>query len=83
MGLSNAVTSEVVEESDEPVENERQRWALAQMRSGGEVRKADIVAKFGCSSKTAERDLRDLRRRGLIEFVGAPKTGHWRVVAGR
>jgi Uri superfamily endonuclease len=44
-----------------------------------DLRKAEFITQFGCSNKTAERDLRDLRRRGLIEFVG-PAKGHWRLV---
>ena len=61
------------------VNNKRQQWAIEQMRANGEFRKAEIVAQFKCSSKTAGRDLRDLRRRGLIEFVGPTKTGYWRL----
>ena len=60
--------------------NERQKWAIEQMQSNGEFRKAAIIKEFKCANKTAERDLRDLRSRGLIEFVGPAKTGHWRLM---
>lgn len=62
--------------------NERQQWAIGQMQANGEFRKVQLIEKFKCANKTAERDLRDLRRRKLIEFVGPPKTGHWRLSAG-
>jgi len=57
--------------------NPRQRWALDHLAKHGQLRKPEIVAEFNCSPTTAERDLRDLRRRGQIEFVGPAKTGHW------
>lgn len=59
--------------------NTRQRWALDQMGDGQGLRKAQLMAQFDCSAATAERDLRDLRRRGLIEFTGPTKTGWWRL----
>lgn len=60
--------------------NERQQWAIQQMRVGIELRKTDIADHFECSKETARRDLKDLRRRGLIEFIGPSRTGHWRLV---
>jgi CheY-like chemotaxis protein len=76
----NGPQNDAVNGGDDPENNERQQWALDQMRTGREFRKADIVDQFDCSTTTAERDLRDLRRRGLIEFVGPAKTGYWRPV---
>lgn len=66
----------------DPAINDRQRWALERMRAGVRFRKADLVAQFKCSVSTAERDLRDLRSRGLIEFHGPPRTGYWRIFQG-
>ena len=66
--------------ADAPENNERQQWALKQMQAGRELRKADIADHFECSKETVRRDLKDLRRRGLIEFFGPAKTGHWRLV---
>lgn len=63
--------------ADDPDLNARQRWALDHLATHGQLRKAEIVTEFNCSPTTAERDLRDLRRRGQIEFVGPAKTGHW------
>lgn len=60
--------------------NERQQWAVQQMRAGKQMRVGDITGKFGCSKTTAKRDLTKLRRLGLVEFIGPPKIGHWRLV---
>jgi hypothetical protein len=68
-----------VNDGDDLANNERQQWAVEQMRTNGEFRKAHLIEKFSCAKKTAERDLRELRRRGLINFVGPAKTGHWRL----
>jgi len=67
-------------DNGDPQNNERQQWALGQMHAGKELHKADIADHFECSKETARRDLKGLRRRGLIEFVGPSKTGHWRLV---
>jgi hypothetical protein len=76
----HAPQSDPVKGDDDPANNARQQWAIQRMQNGADLRKAEIITQFGCSSKTAERDLRDLRRRGLIEFVGPAKTGFWRLV---
>ena len=63
-----------------PLNNSRQRWIIEQLNSGIELRKADIIDHFDCSASTAQRDLRDLRKRGMIQFVGPAKTGYWKKV---
>lgn len=65
--------------ADDSELNHRQRWVLDQLAKHGQLRKAEIVTEFNCSSTTAERDLSDLRRQGRIEFIGPAKTGHWRI----
>lgn len=74
---ANRRTSDDIQIAAE-LENERQQWAFEQLQARGELRKADLVERFQCGDKTAERDLRELRRRGLIEFDGPAKTGFWR-----
>ena len=59
--------------------NARQRWLLEQLARGQRTKTADLAARFAVSEKTARRDIADLRELGLIEFVGAPKTGHYRL----
>jgi len=71
--------NDLVNGGDDLENNDRQQWTIEQIRTKGEFRKAEIVAQFKCSSKTAGRDLCDLRRRGLIEFIGPAKTGYWRL----
>jgi predicted HTH transcriptional regulator len=46
---------------------------------GGRCEAAEIAAHFQVSEKTAQRDLTDLKAKQLIEFVGASKTGVYRV----
>ena len=59
--------------------NERQEWALEQLRAGNVLRIGHLMKQFPRSKTTAKRDLTDLRRRGLIEFEGSPRTGSWRL----
>ena len=65
---------------DVPNLNPRQQWVLSQIRKGAEVRVNMVVTQFGCSQKTAKRDLSDLKDRRLVRFVGSPRTGHYRLV---
>ena len=38
-----------------------------------------VVKQFKCVVKTAQRDLTALKDEGIIEFVGAPRTGYYRL----
>jgi CheY-like chemotaxis protein len=78
-GSEHGPQSDPANGDDDPANNARQQWAIQRMQNGADLRKAEIITQFGCSNKTAERDLRDLRRRGLVEFTGPPKTGYWRL----
>jgi len=49
--------------------NDRQRWFLEQLAAGKQSRASDL-AHGRISEKTAKRDIFDLKRTGLIEFVG-------------
>ncbi len=57
--------------------NARQKWVLTQIRRGTEIRVSMVVTHFGCSQKTAKRDLSDLKDRKMVRFVGSPRTGHY------
>ena len=63
---------------NEPI-SERQRWLLVQLSEGQQLKPHDVTAHFGIAEKTAKRDIADLKARGLIEFVGARKTGFYRL----
>jgi ATP-dependent DNA helicase RecG len=70
------------ETADVPVNvpvNDRQRWFLEQLSRGNPVKARDIAAKFQVADKTAKRDIADLQAKQLVEFVGAPKTGSYRL----
>lgn len=59
--------------------NERQRWFLQQLQLGHRVSPDEIAQHWKKSVATVERDIAGLRKQNLIEFVGAPKTGHYRI----
>ena len=57
----------------------RRAWILQQLAEGHELQAPALAKQFKCSKKTAERDLQALKKEGLIEFVGAPRTGYYRL----
>jgi hypothetical protein len=59
--------------------NQRQRWYLEALAAGNEVRAGDLRRRWGVSEKTARRDVAALKDCGMIEFVGPPKTGWYRL----
>ena len=62
--------------------NDRQKWFLEQLSGGKQIRASDLAIHWSISEKTAKRDIADLKRRGLIKFVGAPKNGFYRIMGG-
>lgn len=64
---------------DDVPANARQRWLLEQLARGRQVKAADVAVRFAVTEKTARRDIADLRKRNVIEFVGARKTGHYQL----
>lgn len=70
--------------SDVPVNvpvNKRQQWFLEQLQQGVRCNAASIADAWAVAEKTAKRDIRGLRDKGLILFEGAPKTGRYRLVS--
>jgi FixJ family two-component response regulator len=59
--------------------NDRQHWVLEQLRSGAKVQRDVLQKRFKIVPKTAKRDLAELRKRGLIEFVRTPRPGYYRL----
>ena len=57
--------------------NERQQWFLNQLGAGNKVKAADVAARWNVTEKTAKRDISALKKHGIIEFVGPPKTGSY------
>lgn len=60
----------------------RRAWILEQLAAGKHLQAPHVKKRFTCSRKTAERDLQRLKNEGRIEFVGAPRTGYYRLVEG-
>lgn len=60
--------------------NVRQEWIMERISNGTEVRVGMVVEQFNCSTRTAKRDLAELKKMGLVRFVGSPRTGHYRKV---
>jgi len=59
--------------------NERQQWFLEQLSEGKQAKATDISAHWMVTEKSAKRDIADLKAREVIEFVGAPRNGFYRV----
>ncbi|RLG29249.1 hypothetical protein DRO03_07690, partial [Methanosarcinales archaeon] len=59
--------------------NERQQWFLNQLGARKSVRGADLAHHWNVTEKTAKRDIADLKKQGIIEFTGSPKTGKYRL----
>ena len=71
--------NEPVSEPVNELVNERQRWFMAQLQRGGQVKAEAIVSQWKVSLATAKRDIASLREKELVEFVGATKTGSYRL----
>jgi hypothetical protein len=61
----------------------RREWIIQQLEGGVQLKAPIIAAQFKRTKKTAQRDLDALRDEGKIEFVGDPRTGYYRLVAGK
>ena len=76
--ISDPVSDPVNDPVNVPV-NDRQKWFLNQLGKGVRVSSSDFAAQWNISQKTAKRDIADLNQKGLIEFLGAPKNGYYRL----
>ncbi len=61
--------------------NERQEWALRQLKQDVPLQIGQVVSRFRCSSTTAKRDLSTLKTAGLIRFTGSARAGHYRLTS--
>jgi len=71
-----------VPNQDEAVDP-RIEWILKRLEEGQPLKGPDVAREFGCSDKTALRLLGALKDQGKIEFVGATRTGHYRLLQPR
>ena len=59
--------------------NERQAWILSELRRGVRLQRVMIENRFSVGEKTAKRDLAELTRRGIVEFVRVGRDGYYRL----
>lgn len=57
--------------------NDRQRWAVDQLKQGVKLQVRHLIDRFGCSSATAKRDLTSLKAAGMVRFAGSARAGHY------
>lgn len=60
--------------------NERQEWVVGQLRGKRQLQIGMVIKELKCSRSTAKRDLQSLQKRGLIEFIGNGRAGHYELV---
>lgn len=51
--------------------NKLQKWYLEQIFCGETSKDADLVRHWSFSTVTAKRDISNLKKRGLMEFIGS------------
>ncbi|MCA9028403.1 MAG: response regulator transcription factor [Planctomycetaceae bacterium] len=59
--------------------NSRQTWVVEQLLEGCPLQRRQIEVVFQVHSKTAKRDLAELVRHGLIEYVRSGQGGYYRL----
>lgn len=59
--------------------SDRQQWVLEQLKVGIKIQRKALEDHFDVSDKSAKRDLSQLVKRGLIEFVRAGRHGYYRL----
>ncbi len=57
--------------------NDRQKWVLAELTKGVQLRRADVEKHFRVCPRTTKRDLADLAERGLVAFKRTPPPGQY------
>ena len=60
--------------------NQRQLLFIKRLQLGLDVKAANLVKFWNVSMRTAERDISVLINHGIIKFVGAKKTGRFRLM---
>jgi hypothetical protein len=58
---------------------ERVAWILQRLKEGVRLKAPAVAEHFKCSVKTAQRDLTSLKDQEKIQYVGAPRTGYYRL----
>ncbi len=58
---------------------ERQEWVVGQLQEGRRLQIGMAIKELKCSRSTAKREIAGLRERGLIEFIGNGRAGHYKL----
>ena len=61
--------------------NERQMSVIEYLKTKGKITTSEYIKLTKAPLRTARRDLLILKNKKIIEFVGARKTGYYRIVA--
>lgn len=80
MGLFNGVNGDINGDIHVPINlplNERQEWLLARVAQGDRCTVEDVVVHWHVSSRTAKRDIANLKDRGLIRYLGRHRRGFY------
>ena len=60
--------------------NQRQQWFFNGLRNSKKMTARNIIERWSVTQKTAQRDISDLKKRGLIKFKGGTKAGRYEVI---
>ncbi len=77
--VTNEVRNEAGNEARNEAINARQRWFVDQIAAGKRPDWTELSQRWQVSRATAQRDIANLKTQGVIEFIGARKTGFYRL----
>ncbi len=77
VGKASEKTSEKMSEKTSEKTSEK---ILRLARENSQVTIAELAKKTGVTTRSVERNLRNLQDRGALRRVGADKGGHWEVI---
>jgi len=60
--------------------NQRQQWFFNGLKNNKRMTAKNIAERWSVTPKTAQRDISDLKKRGLIKFKGGTKAGRYEVI---
>ncbi len=75
----NVPKNDLANVRDLPELSERQRWFLEQVLEGTLLGAREISSVWRVSLKTARRDIRELQRARLVQYVGSPRRGIYKL----
>ena len=64
----------------DPVNDPVKRSIMQYLQQDPKAKYIDLADKTGYSTATIKRHIQDLKKMGMIERIGSPKTGHWKIL---